>query len=61
MLEQGKTIEEISRITSCRLMKGYEWDLPQVREIQSDLISGIAEQTISAEIALPLIDLANPK
>jgi hypothetical protein len=57
MLEQGKTIEEISRLTRPideRLRVG----LSQVREIQSDLLSGLIEQIISVDIASPLIDLA---
>lgn len=57
MLEQGKTVEEISRLTR-PIEERLRIGLAQVREIQSDLVAGIAEQTISTEIALPLIDLA---
>ncbi|MFT4152264.1 hypothetical protein [Parafilimonas sp.] len=58
MLEQGKTVEEITRLTrpiDDRLRLG----LAQVREIQSDLVAGMAEQNIPIGIAAPLIGLAN--
>lgn len=58
MLEQGKAIDEIVRITKPigdRLRLG----LAQVREIQSDLVAGMTEQNVPAEIAVSLVDLAN--
>jgi hypothetical protein len=58
MLEQGKTIEEIIRLTKPiedRLRLG----LSQIREIQNDLVAGLTEQNVSVEVAEPLIDLAN--
>jgi hypothetical protein len=58
MLEQGKSIEEINRISRPieeRLRQG----LAQVREIQNDLIAGMTESAqISLEVAEPLVDLA---
>lgn len=57
LLEKGKTLEEITRITKpidIRLRQG----LAEVREIQSDLLSGITEQNVKPEVAEPLVDLA---
>jgi hypothetical protein len=57
MLEHGKTIEDIIRLTKPideRLRVG----LAQVREIQTDLLAGITEQVISSDMVIPLIDLA---
>ncbi len=58
MLEQGKNIEEIIRLTKPigdRLRLG----LAEVREIQNDLVSGMTEQSVPVEIAAPLVDFAN--
>ena len=58
MLEQGKSIEEIVRLTKPiedRLRLG----IAQVREIQNDLLTGLTEQGIAADLAAPLIDLAS--
>jgi len=57
LLEQGKSVQEIGRITQPldeRLRQG----LADVRQIQSDLIRGLSEQSVPPEIASPLIDLA---
>jgi hypothetical protein len=57
LLEQGKSLEEIIRITKpmdTRLRQG----LSAVREIQSDLIAGLTESPVSAEVAAPLLDLS---
>ncbi len=57
MLEKGKTVEEIIHLSKPideRLRQG----LAQVREIQSELLSGITEEQISIEVAQPLLDLA---
>jgi hypothetical protein len=57
LLEQGRSLEEIIRITKpieTRLRQG----LSTVREIQSDLIAGLTEQPVSADIAAPLVELS---
>ena len=57
LLEQGKTLEEITRITQPideRLRHG----LAEVREIQSDLLSGITEQAVAPAVAEPLVSVA---
>jgi hypothetical protein len=57
LLEKGRTIEEIIRMTKPideRLRQG----LSEVREIQADLLSGITEQNVGPEIADPVVDLA---
>jgi hypothetical protein len=58
LLESGKNVAEIDRLTQPmdqRLRSG----LSQVREIQSDLLAGIAEQAPGPPVAEPLVDLAN--
>lgn len=57
MLEQGKTVEEITRLTK-PIEERLRHGLAQVREIQSDLLAGITEQNIHVDTAAPLIDLA---
>jgi len=50
LLEQGKTIAQIDRVTQPleeRLRRG----LATIREIQSDLIAGLSEQTIPVSVA----------
>lgn len=57
LLEQGKTIDEILRLTQPieqRLRQG----LAQVRELQADLLAGIAEQGLAQAVAEPLVSLA---
>jgi hypothetical protein len=57
LLEQGRTLDEIIRITKPieeRLRQG----LAEVREIQTELLSGITEQPVKKETAVPLVDLA---
>ena len=57
MIEQGKTIEEITRLSKPideRLRQG----LAQIREIQTDLISGLTEHQIPVSVAEPLVELA---
>ena len=57
MLEQGKTVEEISRLTR-PIDERLRIGLSEVREIQNDLLAGITEQIVAVETAIPLIDLA---
>lgn len=57
LLEQGKTVEEIIRITQPideRLRQG----LAKVRTIQTDLLSGLTEQGTKREVAASLLELA---
>ena len=57
LLQKGKTIQEISRLTKPieeRLREG----LTEVRVIQGELLSGITEQGVSKDLAAPLVDLA---
>lgn len=54
LLEQGKSVEQIERLTQPldeRLRQG----LATVREIQTDLIGGLSEQTIPAETAASFV------
>jgi hypothetical protein len=58
LLQKGKTIQEITRLTKSieeRLREG----LTEVRVIQGELIAGISEQGVSQELATPLVDLAS--
>jgi hypothetical protein len=58
LLEKGKTIEEITRITKPieeRLREG----LTEVRVIQTELLSGLTEQIVSPSVAQPLVDVAS--
>jgi hypothetical protein len=58
LLQKGKTIQEINRLTKPieeRLREG----LTEVRVIQAELVSGITEQGVSKDLAAPLVDLAS--
>jgi hypothetical protein len=58
LLQKGKTIQEINRLTKPieeRLREG----LTEVRVIQGELVSGITEQGVSQDLATPLVDLAS--
>jgi hypothetical protein len=58
LLQKGKTIQEINRMTKPieeRLREG----LTEVRVIQGELVSGITEQGVSQDLASPLVDLAS--
>lgn len=57
MLEQGKTVAEITRL-SMPIDERLRQGLAQVREIQSDLLSGLTENEIVKTVAEPLLDLA---
>ncbi len=57
MLEQGRSLDDIIRLTK-PLEERLRTGLAQVREIQSDLLSGLAEDDISIEIAASVVDLA---
>lgn len=57
LLQKGKTIQEITRLTKPideRLREG----MTEVRVIQTELIAGITEQSVSQSVAEPLLDLA---
>lgn len=58
LLEQGKSVEEIERVTKPidqRLRQG----LAKIREVQGDLIAGLGEHQVDASVAEPLLGLAN--
>src|SRR5262249_41712979 len=57
LLEQGKTIAEISRITQ-PIEERLRHGLADVREIQGDILSGMTEHAVSAALAQPLVQLA---
>ena len=58
LLENGKSVSEIARITKPidqRLREG----LSQVRGLQGELISGLSEHPFAIEVAESLINLSN--